>query len=140
MIVIDANIALHAVIPGVHQRQAIELFQRWIEDTESLVAPDLWLIECATGIRREVYRRHVSVGGGLHLFGSVEALGVDLRPIDAALCRSAMDWAEKLQQSRAYDGLYLALAERLDVELWTADRRLVNGARQLGIDRVKLGE
>jgi predicted nucleic acid-binding protein len=140
MIVIDANIALHAAIPGARQAAAIELFQRWIRDAELLVAPDLWLIECATGIRREVFQRHVSVEDGQRLFAGIEALEVDLRPIDPALCRAALDWAERLGQSRAYDALYLALAERLGVELWTADQRLANGARTLGVDWVRFGE
>jgi hypothetical protein len=40
--------------------------------------------------------------------------------------------SNRLGQSKAYDAFYLALAERLKAEFWTADQRLANGARQLG--------
>lgn len=52
------------------------------------------------------------------------------------MCHSAFDWAEKLGQSKAYDSFYLALAETLRAPLWTADRRLANAARQIGISWV----
>jgi predicted nucleic acid-binding protein len=53
---------------------------------------------------------------------------------------AAYEWAERLGQSKAYeayDGFYLALAQRLDVELWTADTRLESRARQIGITWVR---
>jgi predicted nucleic acid-binding protein len=49
---------------------------------------------------------------------------------------AALSWASKLQHARAYDSGYLALAERENAWLWTADRRLVNGARQHGFSQI----
>jgi hypothetical protein len=40
--------------------------------------------------------------------------------------------SNRLGQSKAYDGFYLALAEQSNAEFWTADQCLVNSARQLG--------
>jgi predicted nucleic acid-binding protein len=60
------------------------------------------------------------------------ALEIETAPLDAPLSRSALAWAERLGQSRAYDGFYLALAEGLGAEVWTADRRLANGAQKVG--------
>jgi predicted nucleic acid-binding protein len=40
----------------------------------------------------------------------------------------------------AYDAAYLALAEHLDAELWTCDRRLANGGRSLGLRTHFIGE
>jgi predicted nucleic acid-binding protein len=48
------------------------------------------------------------------------------------LCRSAFEWATRLGQKAAYDCFYLAAAERLGAEFWTADERLSNRASQLG--------
>ncbi|HSR30541.1 MAG TPA: type II toxin-antitoxin system VapC family toxin [Anaerolineae bacterium] len=44
----------------------------------------------------------------------------------------ALRWADRLGHSKAYDAHYLALAEQEGIELWTADRRLANGAQQAG--------
>jgi predicted nucleic acid-binding protein len=37
-----------------------------------------------------------------------------------------------------YDSLYIALAEYHKAELWTADKRLINGAKQHGFTRIYL--
>jgi predicted nucleic acid-binding protein len=49
-----------------------------------------------------------------------------------------LDWASRLEQSKAYDGFYLAAAGQVGAELWTADQRLRNRARQLGVSWVHL--
>jgi len=36
--------------------------------------------------------------------------------------------------SRAYDGFYLALAERHEAEFWTTDQRLKRSLEQVGAD------
>ena len=41
----------------------------------------------------------------------------------------AMELARQFNRPAAYDAHYLALAERLGVEFWTADRRLANAVR-----------
>ncbi len=45
--------------------------------------------------------------------------------------------SERLGQARTYEAQYLALAEKLGVEFWTADQRLVNGARRIGMSWVR---
>jgi predicted nucleic acid-binding protein len=57
-------------------------------------------------------------------------------PPSDTLHRAALEWAERLGQARAYDAQYLALAEQSSAELWTADEKLYNRARQLGISWV----
>ena len=53
----------------------------------------------------------------------------------------ALRLAAELGHAKTYDAHYLALAKELRVELWTADRRLANGARTIGIDWVRwIGE
>jgi len=62
-------------------------------------------------------------------------LGLAIQPMDEddQLCRAAFRWATRLEQRDAYDGFYLAAAEQLDAELWTADRRLANNAGRIGV-------
>jgi predicted nucleic acid-binding protein len=92
----------------------------------------LWLAEGVSAIRRAVFAGRVSEPTGNQALEDLLALPVDTRPITAAHCRAAMAWAKRLGQARAYDAFYLALAEELTAEFWTADRRLASGAAQAG--------
>ncbi len=60
------------------------------------------------------------------------ALRVELFPLTPDQARAAVAWAARLGQRRAYDGFYLALAEEVGAELWSADLRLVASVRQAG--------
>ena len=48
-------------------------------------------------------------------------------------CSRALRWADRLGQSKAYDGQYAALAESLEAELWSADERLVHCLKAQGV-------
>ena len=48
----------------------------------------------------------------------------------------ALQLADHLNQGAVYDSIYQALAERLDCELWTADRRFYRAARRFS-DRIR---
>jgi predicted nucleic acid-binding protein len=48
------------------------------------------------------------------------------------LHQSALLWAERIGPSKVYDAHYLALAEDLSAEFWTADRRLFHTLQGLG--------
>jgi predicted nucleic acid-binding protein len=46
---------------------------------------------------------------------------------------AALHWAERIGHSKAYDAQYLALAESLSAEFWTADVRLVHVLEKLDV-------
>jgi predicted nucleic acid-binding protein len=48
---------------------------------------------------------------------------------DNDLLKEAYELAVRFNRPRAYDTQYLALAERLGCEFWTADQRLVNSTQ-----------
>ena len=58
------------------------------------------------------------------------SLGIELIVPDQEHIRKAFTWTRQLNRIAAYDSFYLALAESLDCELWTADKKLVNAADQ----------
>lgn len=64
-------------------------------------------------------------------------MGFEVVPATVERHQSALEWAERLGQARTYDAQYLALAEHLGSVFWTADQRLVNRARQLGVEWVR---
>jgi predicted nucleic acid-binding protein len=59
-----------------------------------------------------------------------QGLGVQLIPPNDAQTQLALSWTVRLGRTAAYDSFYLALAETLRCELWTADKRLRNAANQ----------
>jgi predicted nucleic acid-binding protein len=50
--------------------------------------------------------------------------------------RKSLDWAERIQQTVAYDSAFLAVAESIQAELWTADKRLAKATQSLNINWV----
>lgn len=54
-------------------------------------------------------------------------------PPTPVLHQQVLVWAMRLNQTVAYDAAFLALAESEGAEFWTADRRLVDAARNLGL-------
>lgn len=53
---------------------------------------------------------------------------VSVRPFDALMADRALEIADGLALWKAYDSLYVALAEREGCELWTGDERFYNAA------------
>jgi predicted nucleic acid-binding protein len=138
-LVVDASIAVWAILPVLQARDvdAAGRFSAWGEQEVTLLAPAWWAAECTTAIRRTVFNKVITETRARSAISDLFALEVQIVPVDAALCESALEWAARLKQSRAYDSFYLALAQRLGINLWTADKRLANGAQQIGINWVR---
>ena len=133
-LVIDSSLAVWTVMPVVSGTSInlAERFSEWQSAQYRLVAPTLWLAECTSAVRAAVYARAVSIEKARVAIEDLFTLGVEIVPMDASLCQAAFEWAGRLGQVRAYDGFYLTLAEQLNAQFWTADRRLTNSARQAG--------
>jgi predicted nucleic acid-binding protein len=101
------------------------------------LAPDLWIPEVTSVLRRAVYDRALTYGAADRSLAKLFLLGIETVRLDQDLAHRALAWAGKLGQSRAYDSFYLALAEREETELWSADQRIVDRARQLNLRWVK---
>jgi predicted nucleic acid-binding protein len=134
-IVIDANIAVACLLP-IGEGHEIRCVHKWKQTGVTLAAPDLWLIEVTSAVRRAAHLGLVSMEEALSSLDDLSALDVQLLAIEVSLCKSAFHWAARLGQSKAYDGFYLALAERMGEEFWTGNERLYRQARELGCDWV----
>jgi predicted nucleic acid-binding protein len=139
-VVADANLAIRAVIP-VGASIEFDQYGKWKQSQTQIFVPDLWCAEVTSSIRYLCYRKAITLEEGRTAIGDLFALGVQIVATDIHLCLSAFQWSQHLGQIRAYDSFYLALAEKMGIELWTADQRLANRARQVGAGWVRwIGE
>jgi predicted nucleic acid-binding protein len=136
--VIDANIALYAVLPTPLHEAATGLIEHLVQNEIPLYVPCLWLSEVATGIRKTAVVAHLES----EMLALEVALNLPVEVVseDASLCRQAYLLAQRLGQTAVYDALYLALAGRQQAQFWTADRRLFNRSKEEGMDFVHLLE
>jgi predicted nucleic acid-binding protein len=136
-IAVDANLVVRAVLPANVEPAILERFASWRQSQVPIIAPDILLPEAVSVIRRGVFDRWISEAEGRQAVDDLFRLGVEIIPGDISLCQDALAWAGQLGQSRAYDGFYLAAAERMGAQLWTADEKLRNRAVQLGVSWVQ---
>jgi len=135
--VVDASVAVWTLLPSLAAVDTLSRFVVWRQAEAELHAPSLWLAECTSAIRRYVHRGMITSNEGLTAIEDLVGLEVEVASMTHSHCRTAYGWAERLGQSRAYDGFYLALAEELGATFFSGDRRLTNSAQQLGLSWVQ---
>jgi predicted nucleic acid-binding protein len=123
-LVVDASFAFRLIVPGPSQPSLNAMFDQWRRDGYEIYAPALWLYEMTSALSKVVRFGELVPAEGERALSLIERLGVRLIPPDSAQLRSAYQWTIRLNRGATYDGFYLALAEALQGELWTADQRL----------------
>ncbi len=124
--IIDASFALWLLLPGPYQEECQSLVTRWQMKKRQLCAPTLWIYEITSALSKGVYLGQIDRSEGQQALTLAQQLGVQIFPPDGLQTKLAFDWTMKLQRASAYDSFYLALAQTLRGELWTADKRLTN--------------
>jgi predicted nucleic acid-binding protein len=129
-VVVDANLAVFSVLNTPHSAAAVRVLDYFAQRGYEPFAPGLWWYEVTSVIHRYNF---AGIIPDVVAFKALELLTVSMgvQHVDVS-ARTAFDWATRLRQKAAYDGFYLAAAEQLGAELWTADQALVNNARQIG--------
>ena len=130
---IDANIAICALILTEQTKIAFALLERLREEKVSLYAPHLWFYEVTAGIHKYLHANIIQPDVAEEAISAAFQLEVNRIDETSALCQSASRWSIRLKRMAVYDGFYLATAESLKAPLWTAYKRLANNARQLGV-------
>ena len=125
-LVIDVSCAVLLVVPGPAQPRYEELFGGWKRAGCDLYAPGLWIYEVTSALCKAVRFGGLMAAEAERCLTQALNLGVRLVAADEEQARAAYAWTLRLNRAAAYDSFYLALAETLGCELWTADRRLCN--------------
>lgn len=117
---VDLSVVASLLLPTRRSAAAEAVFTRVPE--ADVIAPSLLDAEVATLLRVRVARGDLGLEDADKLFGAFLDLGV--RTLDTrATAKRSWDLARYLGFPRAQDAVYLAFAEDLGCDLWTADRR-----------------
>jgi predicted nucleic acid-binding protein len=121
VIVVDASVLANAVgDDGADGRHA----RRELRAADGLAAPDLVDVETVAVLRKRWLAGSISDGRFAAAIGDLEDLDLDRYP---ALRFMGRAW-ELRANVIPYDATYVALAEVLGCELWTADQRLARAS------------
>lgn len=135
-VLIDANLSLALVLPLPYSQKAESRIDSWFAQGRRLLVPLLWEYEIASALRKAEWLGVVPAQRVADCLHELWALRFERIPPSPELHARAIQWSRRLGQSKAYDGQYLASAEVVDGELWTADGPLAEQARRLGVQWV----
>jgi len=122
---VDANLVIKLVVEEAYSHEARTLWRTWQSNNYKISAPPLLRYEITAVLRKHVTRGLRALQESRQALQLASAFNIQyLEPVDFHL--RAFELADRLGRPAAYDSHYLALAEHLDCEFWTADERLVN--------------
>jgi len=128
-VAVDASLAVKWVLQEPYTDEALALAGEWAVAGVNPVAPCLLFVEATNVLHRRVMLGHISLSEARRLLNGLLSLGIQIRESPEIHVR-AMELAHELGESAVYDTHYLALAEILECELWTADERFFNSVRE----------
>jgi predicted nucleic acid-binding protein len=120
LIVLDASAAICLLDAG----EAGDRVAHVLEAAQTIHAPELLLVECASALRRRMSRGEVSADQARLCMEALQETGLTLHS-HAPLMSVVFDMASRIT---AYDAAYVALARALDARLVTLDGLLARAA------------
>ena len=123
--VVDASLAVKWVIPEDNSAEADTLLQDWQNRSSRRVVPSLFACEVGNVLYKRMLKQTltlVQAQGNLEAIMS-EVIVLDFEPKTA---KRGLELAQAFARPASYDAHYLALAEHLGCELWTADQKFWN--------------
>lgn len=128
LVVVDASLAVPWVVVERFSAEARGALQDWDDRGVTRLVPSLFASELNAALLKQIRQGAMTLDDARRAFRDLLA-AVTVMPDDAALAPRALEIADGLSLWKAYDSLYLALAEREGCELWTGDERFYNLVR-----------
>ena len=116
MIVIDASLVTEMVLSSPRGRRVAKEIE---QQSVSLAAPDVLKLEVLQTLRRLAYRDAVTQSEADRAVALMFDLPIELYPHEDIIRRI---WSLR-HNFTAYDASYVALAELLQTDFWTGDRK-----------------
>ena len=121
-VVVDASLAVKWLVEEEDSDKAHAVLQSWVAQDITRIAPYLMPFEVANALHRRVVRGELNVRDSARMIARLLESRLELHQPPGLHIR-AMQIASELRQGAAYDAHYLALAESIGCDLWTADER-----------------
>lgn len=126
-VVVDASIAVKWLLQERYSHEADEMLAFWENDRTRVTGPHLLPVEVSNALYKRSELGDISLATAVQLEAEFLESAIELVQ-SASLHLRAISLAAQLQQNAVYDAHYLALAESLDCDLWTADQRFYQAA------------
>lgn len=135
-IVVDTSVALKWVLTEVFGAQAAALRDDLLRRREGLVAPSLLLYEATNVLYQYAHRGVFPLSSAQRRISDIRR-PLNLHMVSVPVARRAMEIADIASERYAYDVQFLALAEQLGCDLWTADEDFLRAMNRNGFAQVK---
>lgn len=129
-LVIDAGFAYRLILPGEHQTVFVDKMAEWAANGVRLYTPSLWTYELTSAFNKAVHFKVITQSQGQEALKLALLLNVQIVMPDEQQIWQAYAWTQELKRVAAYDSFYLALAEKLNAQFWTTDKRLFNAVNR----------
>ena len=126
-ICVDANLVIHLLVDP-EDEVVRSLWEQWDSEHQRIAAPTLLFYEVSNALYRYLRAGMMGLAAVRLALKAALALPITLHG-DSTLHARATEIAEGFSLLAAYDAYYLALADILGGEFWTADLRLVNAVQ-----------
>ena len=134
--VVDASLAVKWLVAERFSDEVEDLLSTWESEGTRLAVPYFMPTEVSNVLHRYVVRGGLTVLEAMSLMDRILDMRIE-KYDEAQIYTRAIELASQLEQGSVYDCHYLALAEFLDCDFWTDDRRFSRAAGRNGIDQVR---
>jgi predicted nucleic acid-binding protein len=124
VVVVDANIAIKWVLIEADSELARALLAEWKKKEMIVYVPTLLSYEVTNILYREVRAGRITTETAIDGINMIHHVVSPVYSRNAVLNLRAMAMAKHFDLSAAYDSHYLALAEHVGCEFWTADTKM----------------
>jgi predicted nucleic acid-binding protein len=128
-VVIDANVVLHSLLhKGPQSAKLNPLLEK-----SALIAPWLWRLEVANALLVHMRRKLLTEAEAIRILRLIDEMPIEIVPEPDERTATNLLQIGKTYQLTAYDAVYLDLADRRGLPLFTLDQKLREAAKRAGV-------
>ena len=128
MVVIDASLVVQLLVAEQFSTQARRITDLWRAMGIRMAAPDFIHAEVISALYKKIPAGMISSSLAMELMTKFYEMDINIYPA-SLLHQRAIELALELRQRMPYDSHYLALAESLNCDFWTADQPFYRAAQ-----------